>query len=148
MKTCFSSCLAPAIGLSLSLAATTGALASGPGIEGTYHMETPRIGSLEIEAAGDEYLIRLRGGVPTDQGAATPADCELVAQGGLNEATINGQVFPFEGETVSITEADLAGHDYAVTVTFAGEMADVETNYDGCGLGADLNGRYSRTNGN
>jgi hypothetical protein len=114
---------------------------------GAYRMDGARSGDLTLTQSGDVWTIRLKGGAPADMGAATPADCELQAQGALNRDRIEGVVTPFEGDIASVTAQDLQGHDYAVTVTVVGDTARVSTNYDGCGMGADLNGDYRRAAG-
>ena len=118
--------------------------AATPAIAGAYRMEGARVGDLTLEEATSGWKIRLRGGVPTDMGAATPADCELQAEGSLAGDQIDGAVVPFEGDINSITAQDLQGHTYAVTVRISGGTASVTTNYDGCGMGADLSGDYRR----
>lgn len=132
-------------GPSTDIARTTPA--ATPAIAGAYRMEGPRLGDLTLEEAADGWKIRLRGGVPTDMGAATPADCELQAQGPLIGDRIDGAVMPFEGDINSISAEDLQGHAYAVTVRISAGTARVATNYDGCGMGADLSGDYRRAAG-
>lgn len=116
-------------------------------IAGVYRMEAARAGRLTLAPAGDDWNIRLLGGVPTDMGAATPADCELQAEGPLAGGRIDGAVVPFEGDVNSITAQDLEGRGYSVEVRVAGDVAHVSTDYDGCGMGADLNGEYQRAPG-
>lgn len=120
---------------------------ASPVIAGAYRMEGARIGDLTLEQAPSGWKIHLRGGVPTDMGASTPADCELQAEGSLAGDQINGAVVPFEGDISSVTAQDLQGHAYVVTVRISGETASVTTDYDGCGMGADLNGDYRRATG-
>jgi hypothetical protein len=128
---------------------TTEAVAETPPaqIAGVYRMEGARVGRLTLAPVGDDWSIRLLGGVPTDMGAATPADCELRAEGPMAEGRIDGAVVPFEGDVNSITAQDLEGRSYRVEVHVAGGIARVSTDYDGCGMGADLNGEYQRAAG-
>lgn len=134
---------------SADIATTTPApvQAATPAIAGAYRMEGARVGDLTLEEAANGWRIRLRGGVPTDMGAATPADCELQAEGPLAGNQIDGAVVPFEGDINSITAQDLQGQTYTVTVRISGGTASVTTNYDGCGMGADLSGDYKRAAG-
>ncbi|MFN6981236.1 MAG: hypothetical protein ACK4NU_04850 [Brevundimonas sp.] len=136
---------------STDIATTTPAAAlvqaATPAIAGAYRMEGARVGDLTLEEVASGWKIRLRGGVPTDMGAATPADCELQAEGPLVGDRIEGAVVPFEGYINSISAEDLQGHTYDVTVRISGGTASVTTNYDGCGMGADLSGDYKRAAG-
>lgn len=125
----------------------SGPAAASTVLAGAYRMEGARSGDLTLEQAGDTWTIRLKGGAPADMGAATPADCELQAQGALKGDRIEGVVTPFEGDIASVTAQDLQGRGYVVTVTVADDVARVSTNYDGCGMGADLNGDYRRAAG-
>jgi hypothetical protein len=113
-------------------------------VAGTYRMDGERVGRLALSPAEDGWRIRLLGGVPTNMGAATPADCELQAEGALADDRIAGRVIPFEGDINSLTAQDLQGRSYRVEVHVAGDVAHVSTDYDGCGMGADLNGEYRR----
>ena len=113
-------------------------------IAGIYRMDGDRVGRLTLSPAEGGWSIRLLGGVPTNMGAATPADCELQAEGPLAEDRIAGRVIPFEGEINSLTAQDLQARSYSVEVHVAGDIAHVSTDYDGCGMGADLNGEYQR----
>lgn len=116
-------------------------------IAGTYRMDGARVGRLTLSPAEGGWSIRLLGGVPTNMGAATPADCELQAEGPLADDRIAGRVVPFEAEISSLTAQDLQGRSYSVEVHVAGDVAHVSTDYDGCGMGADLNGEYRRAGG-
>lgn len=126
---------------------TQSSTAAAPAIAGVYRMRGARVGDLTLEQAEGGWKISLRGGVPTDMGAATPADCELQAQGPLVGDRIEGVVTPFEGETGGLTAEDLQGRAYVVTVRVDGQTASVATDYDGCGMGADLSGDYTRASG-
>lgn len=110
-------------------------------------MDGERVGRLMLSPAGSGWSIRLLGGVPTNMGAATPADCELQAEGPLADDRIDGRVVPFEGDINILTAQDLQGRSYRVEVRVAGDVARVSTDYDGCGMGADLNGEYERVAG-
>lgn len=116
-------------------------------IAGTYRMDGARVGRLTLSPAEGRWSIRLLGGVPTNMGAATPADCELQAEGPLADDRIAGRVIPFEGDISSLTAEDLQGRNYRVDIHVAGDVAHVSTDYDGCGMGADLNGEYQRAAG-
>ena len=107
-------------------------------------MDGERVGRLTLSQEEDGWSIRLLGGVPTNMGAATPADCELQAEGALADDRIAGRVVPFDGDINSLTAQDLQGRSYRVEVHVAGDVAHVSTDYDGCGMGADLNGEYRR----
>lgn len=121
--------------------------AQPPHVAGTYRMDGERVGRLMLSPAESGWSIRLLGGVPTNMGAATPADCELQAEGPLADDRIDGRVVPFEGDINSLTAQDLQGRSYRVEVHVAGDVARVSTDYDGCGMGADLNGEYERVAG-
>lgn len=116
-----------------------------PSPAGRYTATGPAPTTLDLTTAPDgEWHIALRGGA-VPNGAATAADCELQARGPLSGGRIDAAVVPFEGELISVTEADLADAPARVAVVLDGDTATVETDYAGCGMGAGFDGAYRRT---
>lgn len=115
--------------------------AQGPA--GKYVMSGQRRGLLTLTPKGDLWRVSLSGGALSD-GAATAADCELEAEGPLKDGRIEARVVPFEGTNIDLTAADLAARPAKAQVTLNAETASVSTDFQGCGVGADLSGRYVR----
>lgn len=127
----------------LPMAAAGTAKTSARGPAGTYVMSGERRGQLILTPRGETWRISLSGGAPSD-GAATAADCELEAEGALSNGRIEAKVVPFEGANISLSAADLAARPARAEVILNAEAAIVSTDFQGCGVGADLSGRYVR----
>ncbi|PVM87195.1 hypothetical protein [Caulobacter endophyticus] len=125
----------------MAAAGTADASVQGPA--GRYVMGGQRRGVLTLTPDGEAWRISLSGGALSD-GAATAADCELQAEGALRNGRIEGKVVPFEGANISLSAADLATRPAKAEVTLKAETAIVTTDFQGCGVGADLSGRYVR----
>lgn len=110
---------------------------------GKYVMSGERRGLLTLTPKGEVWRVSLSGGALSD-GAATAADCELEAEGVLEGGRIEAQVVPFEGTNISLTAAELAARPAKAEVILNAETASVSTDFRGCGVGADLSGRYVR----
>ncbi|NGM51020.1 hypothetical protein G5B46_15520 [Caulobacter sp. 602-2] len=106
-------------------------------------MSGQRRGVLTLTPKGDLWRVSLSGGALSD-GAATAADCELEAEGPLRSGRIEARVVPFEGTNISLGAADLAARPATAQVILDAETASVSTDFQGCGVGADLSGRYVR----
>jgi hypothetical protein len=111
---------------------------------GQWRLSGPRRAIMRIWPDGDGWRISLLGGSDSRAGAAAAADCELEAAGVLAEGTLAARVIPFEGKTRSVTAAELARTPATVTIRLTPKAAEVSTTYQGCGLGANLNGAYTR----
>ena len=111
---------------------------------GTYAMQGDRHATLTLAPAGDGWHVSLKGGSSAADGAAAAADCEIEAKGPLNGRTIDAKVVPFEGADLSVTAQDLAARPAGVKVDVDPREALVSTDFQGCGVGADLSGRYVR----
>ncbi|GGL11096.1 hypothetical protein GCM10010983_05300 [Caulobacter rhizosphaerae] len=111
---------------------------------GTYAMQGDRRATLTLAPADDEWRVSLKGGASAADGAAAAADCEIEAQGPLNGQTIEARVVPFEGTDLSVSAQDLAARPAGVKVHLGPQGAIVSTDFQGCGVGADLSGRYAR----
>ncbi len=127
--------------LPMAAAGTAEAPTQGPA--GKYVMSGQRRGLLTLTPKGDVWRVSLSGGALSD-GAATAADCELEAEGALKDGRIEARVVPFEGTNISLSAADLATRPATARVTLNAETASVSTDFQGCGVGADLSGRYVR----
>ncbi|MGR4862151.1 hypothetical protein [Caulobacter sp. LARHSG274] len=90
------------------------------------------------------WRVSLKGGASSADGAGAAADCELQAEGPLHGQTITANVVPFEGTDLSVSAQDLAARPAHVTVSLASASATVATDFAGCGVGANLSGRYVR----
>jgi hypothetical protein len=107
-------------------------------------MRDDRRADLTLTPTAAGWRISLKGGSSSADGAGAAADCELEAEGPLRDQTIAAQVVPFEGTDLSVSAQDLAAHPAHVTVKLTPEGATVTTDFAGCGVGADLSGRYVR----
>lgn len=115
---------------------------------GEWRKQGPIQATMTIAPAGEMWRISLLGGSNVDVvGPGGAADCELVAEGPLKDGRIDARVVAFEGEIGGMTQAEAAADPAAVTLDLRGDRAQVTTDYQGCGLGADLTGPYSRTEG-
>lgn len=111
---------------------------------GTYVMQGDRRATLTLAPAGAGWRISLKGGSSAADGAGAAADCEIQAEGPLTGQTIEARVVPFEGADLSVSAQDLAARPGGVKVDLGPQDAIVSTDFQGCGLGADLSGRYAR----
>jgi len=122
------------------------ALEAAPAISpaGAYALQGERRATLTLAPAGSGWRVSLKGGSGATDGAAAAADCEIEAEGPLNGGTIDAKVVPFEGTNLSVSAQDLAVRPAGVKVDIAPQGAIVSTDFQGCGVGADLSGRYVR----
>lgn len=111
---------------------------------GTYAMQGDRRATLILAPAGAGWRVSLKGGSSPADGAGAAADCEIEAEGPLNGHTIDARVVPFEGTDLSVSARDLAARPALVRVDLTPPGAIVSTDFQGCGVGADLTGRYAR----
>lgn len=110
---------------------------------GRYVLSGARRGVLTLAQKDGVWKVSLAGGV-ADDGAATAADCQLEAEGPLKDGRIEARVVPFEAGNTAVSAADLAARPAGARITLDGEAAIVTTDFNGCGVGADLSGRYVR----
>lgn len=115
-------------------------------IAGLYQHVGPIAATLQVAKDTDHYLVRLEGGVPHGQGAATPADCVVEARGVLDGPVLFASFGPVETETFSYGAAQAEREARTVEITFETDSAEVvEADVFGyCGLGADFSGRYRK----
>ncbi len=140
----FAGCERPAAAVPpLPMAAAGTADAEKTSAAGTYVMSGQRRGRLVLTSRGEVWRISLSGGASAD-GAATAADCQLEAEGALKDGRIDARVVPFDGTNTTLTTADLAARPATAHVELKAETATVTTDFQGCGAGADLSGRYVR----
>jgi hypothetical protein len=111
---------------------------------GAYAMQGERRATLTLSPAGAGWRVALKGGSSAADGAAAAADCEIQAEGPLNGHTIDAKVVPFEGADLSVSAQDLAARPAGVKVDVTPQGAIVSTDFQGCGVGANLSGRYAR----
>lgn len=111
---------------------------------GVYAMQGERRATLTLAPSGDGWHVSLKGGSSATDGAAAAADCEIQAEGPLNGQTIDAKVVPFEGTDLSVSAQDLAARPAGVKVDISPQGAIVSTDFQGCGVGAVLSGRYAR----
>ncbi|WP_089927881.1 hypothetical protein [Caulobacter sp. UNC279MFTsu5.1] len=111
---------------------------------GTYAMQGERRATLILAPAGAGWRVSLKGGSSPTDGAGAAADCEIEAEGPLNGRTIDARVVPFEGTNLSVSAQDLAARPAGVKVDLTPQGAIVSTDFQGCGVGADVTGRYAR----
>lgn len=116
---------------SLALAALCGCgAAARPDPAGTYARTTPAPGRLTLAPAGpDLWQVTLSGGGRPD-GAATGADCLVEAQGALQADVLRARI--------------ASPRPASLKVRLGAGTARVSTDYQGCGVGVDLNGTYRR----
>ncbi|MCD9027773.1 hypothetical protein LDO26_06095 [Luteimonas sp. BDR2-5] len=118
---------------------------AAPSPAGRYRMADTHQGTLTLVDEGAGYWrVSLHGGSAAGDGAAAAADCEIQARGTLRDGRIDAAVVPFDGELMSVSQADLDRQPATVTVALDGELADVATDFALCGIGAELSGRYRR----
>ncbi|WP_233671416.1 hypothetical protein [Luteimonas cellulosilyticus] len=124
--------------------ADTAAVAANPSPEGRYALRAPRSGTLTLDDADGVWRITLQGGTTPSDGAGVAADCDLQAEGPLEDGRIDAVVVPFETDRMAVTAAELATTPATVTVTLDGDTAVVATDFTLCAMRADLNGSYDR----
>ena len=108
---------------------------------GSWLAVPPASGAMRVTPSGSGWRVSVRTSGP-NRGAATPADCEVEAQGPLEGSQIAAKLVPFETEINTVSAEQAARSPATVRVTFEGDQASVETNYQGCGLGAYAGGRF------
>lgn len=118
--------------------------AASPDAAGRYLMSGERRGVLTLTQQGQGWRVSLKGGAAASDGAAAAADCELEAEGPMAGGVIDAKARPFEGVNIVLTAADLAARPVRAQVRLSGQEAVVTTDFQGCGVGADLSGRYVR----
>ena len=113
---------------------------------GLYRHEGSIAATLGVAEEANRHLVRLEGGVPTDAGAATPADCVIEAHGVLEGGVIDARFGPVETDTFSYGVAQAKREDRAVEIVFRARSAEVVKAdiFGYCGLGADFSGRYQK----
>jgi hypothetical protein len=111
---------------------------------GTYALQGDRRATLTLVPAPSGWRVSLKGGSSAFDGAAAAADCEIEAEGPLNGETIDAKVVPFEGTNLSVSPQDLAAHPAGVKVDVDPRSAIVSTDFQGCGVGANVSGHYVR----
>ena len=142
--------LAMALGAAPLLAACAqeapaGRAPAAPDPAGLWHLEGTRTGTLRLEQQGGEWEVAVvAGGDPAD-GPGVAADCEIHARGPLRDGRIEAPVVPFEGDTISVSAADLEAEPAQVRVEFDGDVARVSSDYRGCGLRGGVDGSYRRS---
>lgn len=112
---------------------------------GVYVLQGDRRAVLTLTPVAAGWRISLKGGSNPTGGAAAAADCEVEAEGPLRDETIVAKVVPFEGANIAVSAQDLAARPAQVTVGLTPEGVTVATDFQGCGVGANLSGRYERT---
>ncbi len=111
---------------------------------GSYVREGRSFARLALAPDGDAWEIRLHAGGDPEDGAGIAADCEVHARGRLRNGRIDAAVVPFEGQTISVSAADLDASPASIVVALDGDVAQVESDFDGCSLGVTLGGRFQR----
>lgn len=107
----------------------------------------PAFASMTLAREGTDWRLTFRAaGLPN--GAATAADCEIVAVGPQDaDDLITARVVPFEGELSSVTADDIGAEDLIVKAQMGPEGAfvtDAGAAARFCGMGSDLDGFYAR----
>lgn len=125
-------------------AGTAQAKAASPTPAGVYTLRGDRRAVLTLAPVAAGWRVSLKGGSNPAGGAAAAADCEVEAEGPLRDQTITAKVVPFEGDNIAVSAQDLAARPARVTVGLTSGSAAVTTDFQGCGVGADLSGRYER----
>lgn len=124
-------CALAGLALATTFVGGLSACAAPPNPAGLYARASPAPGRLTITPAGPNlWRLTLSGGGRAD-GGATGADCGLEAEGALQGAVLRGRVTSSERPAT-------------VSVRLVGEEARVSTDFQGCGVGVDLNGVYRR----
>lgn len=139
-----SPCLA--IGLAILIGATT-AQAKDKSGAALFERQDPAFATMTLSREGEDWRLSIRAaGLP--DGAATAADCEIVAIGTQDaDDLITAHVVPFEGELVSLTEEDIGPDDLTIAVQIGPEGA-FATDHGAaaklCGMGSEISGFYQR----
>jgi hypothetical protein len=115
-------------------------------VTGRYEHEGPITASLEVVREENRYVVRLEGGVPSGQGAATPADCLIEARGTLKGTSLEARFGGVETDTFSYraTQAEREGRTVAIVFETDGAEVVRADVFGYCGLGADFAGRYQK----
>ena len=111
---------------------------------GHYTKKRGGIGEMRVEKTGQGWRVFVSaGGIP--RGAATAADCTLIAVGEIKGNTFQGEI-KYQLDTAD----DKPSPDNAVesgdkmTITFAPRFATVTAADVGCGIGTGIFGRYTK----
>ena len=109
---------------------------------GNYHRVGPALADLTlVPTSGETVKVSIvAGGEP--RGGATAADCTVQAEGRPSGDTLDAMVTPFDANGMTVTAAELKAAPSRVKVQLKGGHLKVESNFDGCGLGATLDGDY------
>lgn len=137
------SCVAVAF---LGLLAAAPSHAEGPADAALFERTEPASAAMTLSREGNDWRMAFRaGGLPN--GAATAADCEIVAVGPQDmDDLITAKLVPFEGELISVTADDIT-EDRFIEVQMGPEGAFVSDKGAAsllCGMGSDIDGFYKR----
>jgi hypothetical protein len=127
----------------LWLAACTNAPAAND-IAGFYRHEGPVAATLEVRPEGGLFRVRLEGGGASRAGAASAADCVILARGELDGGVLRAPFGPVETDTFSYRADQAASDARTLEIVFEpGAATVVAADTVGyCGLGAEFAGRY------
>ena len=136
---------AAAFVLALWLGQNAAALATED-IAGLYRHQGQIAAILEVAPDADRYVVTLEGGVPSGQGAATPADCVIEARGMLDGAVLRARFGPVDTDTFYYGAAAAEREGRVVQIAFEPGTANVlEADIMGyCPLLSDFSGRYRK----
>ncbi|MBF0679765.1 MAG: hypothetical protein IR164_12605 [Devosia sp.] len=121
--------------------------ADSAGEAALFERNDPAFATLSLSREGDVWRLAFRAaGLPN--GAATAADCEIVAHGAQDaDDLITASVIPFEGELTSVTADDIGTEPLIIKIQMGPEGAfitDAGAAARLCGMGSDIDGFYSR----
>jgi hypothetical protein len=128
----------------LWLGACAGGAPGADEIAGRYRHEGAVAATLEVRPDPAGWWVRLEGGGSSSAGAASAADCVIVARGALDGGVLRAPFGPVETTGFSYGAAQAADEGRRVEIVFepgAAEVIAVDT-FGYCGLGAELAGRY------
>jgi hypothetical protein len=113
-------------------------------VAGVYEHEGPISATLEVRREAGRYLVRLEGGGPPGEEAATSADCVIQAQGELQGQLLRARFGAIETDSFSYGRIQAEQEGRMVQIAFApGEAEVVAADTLGyCGWGAEFSGRY------
>lgn len=115
-------------------------------VAGRYSRSDPANATLTIAPRGSDYTLSISAaGLPA--GAATAADCNLVAAGPLRDGRIVGTLIRDEDSAYDPLPGDEEDHVATITAILSSGGATIEeqgasSRY--CGMGSDLTGSYVR----